>query len=105
MSHTPNYDAKVKMILDATTLGERVCPISGETWKCTQEEIDWWRKFNVPPTDVSPMARRRWLTGFNLGLEMWWNKDMLSGEKILSYVHPDNKIQVVEDTRWYAEDW
>ena len=90
MNKTPSYNNKIKSILDATKPGERVCPISGETWECVQEEIDWWRKFNVPPTDVSPMARRRWLTGFNLGLEMWWNKDMETGEKILSYVHPDN---------------
>ena len=105
MSHTPNFDAKVKTLLDVTTPGERVCPISGERWACEQEEIDWWGKFNVPARDVSPMKRRRWLTGFNLGLEMWWNKDAQTGEKILSYVHPDSKIQVVEDTRWHAEDW
>jgi len=29
MSKTPNYDAKVKAILDATIPGERVCELTG----------------------------------------------------------------------------
>ena len=30
MSNTPNYDAKIKAILDALTPGERTCVITGE---------------------------------------------------------------------------
>lgn len=105
LSRTPKYNAKLKELLDAATPGERVCPISGELWQMTEEELTWMRKFNVPPTDIAPMVRRRWLNGFNLGVEMWRTKDMLSGKPILSYVHPDNKIPVVEDTTWFEKDW
>lgn len=105
MSKTPNYDAKVKELLDAAEPGERVCPISGETWEMTEEELKWMRKFSVPPSDLHPMVRRRWLNGFNLGVEMWRNKDMLTGESILSYVHPDNPIPVVKDKSWFEQDW
>ncbi|KKW34121.1 MAG: hypothetical protein UY79_C0005G0064, partial [Parcubacteria group bacterium GW2011_GWA2_53_21] len=39
MPKTPNYDAKVKSILNATQPGERVCELTGEKWVMDEEEI------------------------------------------------------------------
>ena len=39
MSKTPNYDAKVKTILDTLEPGERTCELTGEKWEMTEEEI------------------------------------------------------------------
>jgi len=44
MSKTPNYDAKVKEILDALEPGERVCELTGEKWQLDQDYIDRCRK-------------------------------------------------------------
>ena len=105
MSKTPNYDEAVKKILDSTQPGERVCELTGEKWLMDEEEISWYKKFNVPPSSVSPYVRRVWVRGFILGATIWWNKHFETGEPILSYVHPDNKIPVLPDEDWHKKDW
>ncbi len=57
MSKTPNYDAKVKTILDALAPGEKVCEMTGEKWIMTEDEIGWDRRVNVPPSPYSLMTR------------------------------------------------
>ncbi|MFH1253640.1 MAG: hypothetical protein V1664_04930 [Candidatus Uhrbacteria bacterium] len=105
MSKTPNYDTKIKIILDSLQPGERTCPVTGEKWTVTEEEIGWYKHFNVPPSDILPLARRHWLNGFNAGLNIWWNKHALTGERLLSYIHPDNKIRPIPDKEWHTYDW
>tara|TARA_Y100000031_G_C8210687_1_gene380770 strand:+ start:1384 stop:1509 length:126 start_codon:yes stop_codon:yes gene_type:complete len=41
MDKTPNYDVKVKTILDALEPGERTCDLTGEKWVMDEEEISW----------------------------------------------------------------
>ncbi|MFH1315042.1 MAG: hypothetical protein ABIH67_01465 [Candidatus Uhrbacteria bacterium] len=105
MSKTPQYDKKIKETLDALKPGERTCELTGEKWIMDEEEISWYKKFNVPPADLSPTERRRQLWGFNAGLYIWWNKHALTGAKMLSYIHPDNPIKAIPDKEWHAEDW
>jgi len=106
MSHTPHYDEKIKTILDFTKPGERVCELTGQKWEMTEEEISWYRKFQVPPvTTISPVMRRKILFGFNSGIHIWWNKHARTGEPILSYVHPANPIPVIPDQEWFSDDF
>jgi hypothetical protein len=105
MSKTPQFDSKIKEILDSLEPGERTCALTGEKWKMDKEEISWYRKFKVPPPDLSPISRRRMLWGFNVGVSIWWNKHAVTGKPLLSFVHPDNKIKVVPDKEWHAQDW
>lgn len=105
MSNTPNYDAKVKLILDTLTPGERTCALTGEKWMLTEEEIRWYRHFNVPPAKFSPLARMRMLMGFNMGIDVWWNTHPETGESMLSYIHPDSPIKAIPDLEWHARDF
>jgi hypothetical protein len=102
MYHTSNYDAKVKTILDATKPGERVCRISGETWDLTDEEIDWCRRFHVPPSEVHPIVRLKMLLAHNTDLTLWWKPHAVTGEPILTFVHPDNRVKIVRDKEWVS---
>lgn len=101
MSRTPNYDAKVKAILDATQAGERVCALTGEKWMMDEEEISWYKKFNVPPSVFSPRVRMWHMTNFFAVYQWWWNKHPETGAPILSYVHPASKIKVLPDKEWF----
>ncbi|MFH1404629.1 MAG: hypothetical protein ABIH21_00840, partial [Patescibacteria group bacterium] len=105
MSKTPNFDAKVKTVLDATTPGERVCELTGEKWEMTQEEIDWYKKFNVPPSNYHPDTRNYIMTSFWLTFNWWWNKHWKTGERILTYVHPATGVRVLPDAEWHKEDF
>ncbi|HLD17932.1 MAG TPA: hypothetical protein VJB99_02540 [Patescibacteria group bacterium] len=105
MSQTPNYDTKVKVILDATIPGERTCELTGEKWNMTDEEIGWYRKFNVPPSRRSPLTRWWTLTGFWLAYQWWWNKHAETGKPIFTYVHPATGLKVLPDKEWFEKDF
>jgi len=104
MSHTPNYDAKIKALLDATPLGERTCPLTGETWNFDERELAWCRQFNAPRLDYSPRTQMKILGGFRSMFEIFWNKHAFSGESILAYVHPDSPVRVVSDLEAHEFD-
>jgi len=105
MSKTPNYDAAVKTIFDATQPGERTCEITGEKWLMTEEEIFWYKKFNVPPSKRAPITRLRHLACFWLSFQWWWNKHPETGKPILSFIHPASGIKVLPGKEWYQKDF
>ncbi|MFC1788101.1 hypothetical protein ACFLZY_02675 [Patescibacteria group bacterium] len=105
MSKTPNYDQKVKTILESTTPGERTCELTGEKWEMTEEEIGWYKKFNVPPSGVSPLNRMKYLTEKWPSGQYWYNKHPETGKMIVSGVHPATGIKVLPDVEWFDRDF
>ncbi|MFH1404854.1 MAG: hypothetical protein ABIH21_02030 [Patescibacteria group bacterium] len=105
MSKTPNYDKKIKTILDATIPGERVCELTGQKFELTQEHIDWAKELNVPPTQWKPEVRNKYLAGFANGIAMWKNKHAETGKELFSYVHPDSVVPVVTDKEWHEREY
>ncbi|MFH1433579.1 MAG: hypothetical protein ABIG32_01660, partial [Candidatus Uhrbacteria bacterium] len=105
MNQTPQYDAKVKAILDGLTPGERVCELTGEKWDMTEREIGWYKKFNVPPSKYSPLNRMRIMHGFFIMYNIWYNKHADTGKLMLATIHPATGIRVLEDVEWYGRDF
>ena len=105
MFNTPNYDAKVKLILETTMPGERTCALTGEKWVMTDEEIGWYKKFNVPPSRYSPNARMKLVMGYFVLFDMWYNKHADTGASIISTTHPASGIRVLPDSEWFARDF
>src|SRR3990167_2099896 len=105
MSHTPNFDAKIKIILDALEPSERTCALTGEKWMMTNEEISWYKKFQVPPHPWHPEVRIKYLSGFNTGLAFAWNKDCETDKTIMSAFHPDLPFKIMDDKRWMNSDF
>ncbi len=105
MSKTPNFDAKVKAILDATKPGERTCKILGEKWMMTDEEIGWYKKFNVPPSKYSPLTRLKQLATNFTWFQWWYHKHPKTGKPVLSGLNPNSGIRVLPDKEWFAENF
>jgi len=105
MSKTSRYDAKISQILDATEPGERVCELTGEKWTMTEEEIEWFKRFGVPPSRMSPRTRWNLAIGFYIGYQWWWNKHPETGKPILSGTHPATGIKVLPDKEWFERDF
>lgn len=105
MSHTPKFDAKMKAVLDALTPGERTCALTGEKWMMTDEEIGWYKKFNVPPSPLSPFSRWIVLHNFSTGYQWWWNKHAETGKPVLTFHHPGSGIRVLPDVEWFEKDF
>ncbi|MBI2485212.1 hypothetical protein HYW18_03645 [Candidatus Uhrbacteria bacterium] len=105
MSKTQYFDLRVKSILDVTQPGERVCALTGEKWNMTDEEIGWYRKFNVPPSKRAPYTRMRHLMGFVSGLALWKKPHAETGESIWSFVHPDSPFNIIHDKEWFSKEF
>lgn len=105
MSKTPNYDAKVKAILDGLKPGEKVCELTGEKWMVTDEEIGWYKKFNVPPSKRSLLARTQLRASFWTGYQWWNHKHPVTGKPFISHIHPATGLKVLPDDEWHAQDY
>ena len=105
VSKAPNYDAKIKVILDATRPGERVCELTGHKWQMSDEEISWYQKFQVPPSKMSPFTRWQLSSGFYVGYQWWWQKHPETNKPILTGVHPATGIRVLPDEEWFSKDF
>lgn len=102
---TPQFDAKMKEILDTLKSGERKCEITGKKWNLVQEEIKQYYKFNVPVIEMDPNTRWAYLGFFSTGFQFWWNKHFETGDPVLTYHHPASGIKVIPDKEWYDKDF
>ena len=105
MSHTPNYDAKVKVILDATVPGERVCTLLGTKWMMDEQEIAQYRKYNVPPSKYAPLTRMKLINGNFVVFDVWYNRHADTGAPIITNTHPATGIRVLPDDEWFNRDF
>lgn len=105
MSKTPNYDEKIKKILDQLTPGERVCALMGEKWFMDEEEIGWYKKFNVPPSKYSPLNRMRIMHGYFIMYNIFYNKHADTGRQMMATIPPASGFRVLEDKEWYERDF
>jgi hypothetical protein len=105
MSKTPNYNAAVKKILDQLQPGERTCALTGEKWFMDQTEIDWYKKFNVPPSKYSPLNRMRIMHGYFIMYNIFYNKHAETGKPMMATIPPASGFRVLEDKEWYERDF
>jgi len=105
MSNTPNYDAKVKEILDGLQPGERTCEILGTKWDMDEVEIKQYKKYNVPPSKYHPLTRMKLINGHFVLFDMWYNKHADSGEQVISTTHPASGIKVLPDKEWFVREF
>jgi len=105
MSQTPQYDAAVAKILVGLKPGERVCALTGKKWMMAEEEIGWYKKFNVPPPKVSPQTIWKqhglWLVGF----QFWYQKHPLTGKPLIGIVHPASVLKMLPDQELLEKDF
>lgn len=105
MSKTPNFDLKVKSILDALKPGERTCAIFGTKWMMDETEIAQYRKYNVPPSKYAPMTRMKLMNCHIVMFDMWYNPQPDGGKPLISVIHPASGIRVLPDEEWFQRDF
>ncbi|MDA1038208.1 MAG: hypothetical protein O2877_00790 [bacterium] len=105
VSKTPKYNAKVKALLDAETPGEKTCSITGRKWIMAEEDIERFRKFNVPPLKVAPETFTNQYMVLHTGFSWWWNTDVETGKPILTHIHPSRPFKVMNDKSWANKDF
>ncbi|MBI4598778.1 hypothetical protein HY734_01110 [Candidatus Uhrbacteria bacterium] len=104
-NRTPHFDAKIQALLDTVQPGPRTCRLTGEAWELTSAHVQMYRKFQVPPLDISPNAVWKWLAYFDSGYQFWWNRHAETGEPVLTFHHPASGVRVLPDAEWHARDF
>ena len=105
MTKSPKYKSKLQPILDALTPGERMCALTGRAWNMTQQEIDGYRRFGLPPSRYHPETRWMILNQFGTGYQWWWNRHWKTGEPLLSFHHPASGFRVLPEKEWFDMDF
>ncbi|MFH1433680.1 MAG: hypothetical protein ABIG32_02205, partial [Candidatus Uhrbacteria bacterium] len=105
MSRTPKYDAKVSEILNSLEAGERTCAMTGEKWLMDETEINWYKKFNVPPSERAPLTRLKILGSYFTNFQWWWHKHPETGKPVLSGYNPNSGTKVLPDAEWFDTDF
>lgn len=105
MSKTPNFDVKIKTLLDSLRLGQIInCPITKKDWALDDKEIAICRRFQVPPCLIEPQTRMMYLNGFSIGLSIFWKPHAFTGQSILSAIHPDSPLKVINSSEALVKD-
>lgn len=105
MSKTPQYDVKVKAIHDSLEPGQVIRDkATGEEWKLDEKEIELCKHFNVPPCSAEPLTRLRRIWAHNNSPVIWYKPHAETGKPLLTFIHPDNEVNVISDREWFERD-
>ena len=82
-----------------------MCALTGRAWNMTQQEIDGYRRFGLPPSRYHPETRWMILNQFGTGYQWWWNRHWKTGEPLLSFHHPASGFRVLPEKEWFDMDF
>lgn len=105
MSKAPKFDEKISSLLNDLKPGERSCSVTDEKWSMTQEEIDWYKIFQVPPSRLGLYTRMKLNKGFDIGYQWWYHEHPETGKQIIAPIHPATGFSVIPDNEWHEKDF
>lgn len=81
------------------------CALTGREFIIRPEDIEYYRRQDVPAPTLHPSERERRRLSFRNDPSLWYRKCDLSGEKILSQYPPDAKFPVYKVDYWWEKDY
>ena len=109
MNHkTPKFNKAMEkyfseLKLDKQGGQERVCRVSGERFYVRPEDVEFYKKMQVPLPTLSPHERIRNQIAFFNFYNLYFNKSALTGKKIISFYPPQTKLPVWEHQLWHSD--
>ncbi|MFH0959187.1 MAG: hypothetical protein V1897_10835 [Pseudomonadota bacterium] len=79
--------------------------MTGEKWLMDETEINWYKKFNVPPSERAPLTRLKILGSYFTNFQWWWHKHPETGKPVLSGYNPNSGTKVLPDAEWFDTDF
>lgn len=87
------------------TAQETACRISGKPFVITDRDLEFYQKIGVPPPQLCPEERRRRRFAFRNERSLYHRKSSLSGQELVSCVHPDEPWPVYSREEWFGDSW
>jgi hypothetical protein len=84
---------------------ERVCRVSGKKFYITAEDIEFYKKMQVPLPTLSPNERTRKKLGFFNIYNLFFNKSAKTGKKIVSIYPKNTPYKIWEYQLWNSDEF
>lgn len=81
------------------------CAASGKQFIISDRDLDFYKKIGVPPPRLSPAERRRRRFAFRNERSLYKTKSSLSGQEIISSIHPSDPWPVYSRDEWWSDVW
>ena len=84
---------------------EKTCPVSGKKFTITDEDLEFYKKMEVPPPTLCPEERMRRRLSFRNERSLHHRTCDGTGKKIISMYAPDSPFKVYENDYWWGDKW
>ncbi len=81
------------------------CSISGEQFTISEDDVQFYRKLDVPPPTLAPIERMRRRLAFRHGGKLHHVTCGLTGKKIISMYAPSSAFPIYEQNAWWSDVW
>lgn len=85
--------------------GERICPVTGQRFEVTAEDLVYYRKMQVPAPRLCPDERSLRRMAFANQRTLYHRTCSGSGKRIISNYSPDQDVPVYDIDYWYSDKW
>ena len=105
-SKTPKFNKLLKEAYDnIRSPFESTCSESGQKYYFSQEQIEMYKKLEVPIPNVSPLISDKRQRAYIPGLELF-KRDLATGQKgAITMYDPESKVVVWDNTEWYSDNF
>ena len=110
MNKTPQFDSAIdeyfsKLALDEKNGQWRTCRFSGERFYVRPEDVDFYRKIQVPLPTLSPLERWRRKLAFAPGYQFFKVKSSHTGNEVVSVYPSNTPFKIYEHEVWFSDQW
>ncbi len=108
-SKTPKFDEALKEVLDNLQPHQKECKECGEEFEIMAEDIEFYKKLQVPPPTLCPRCRLQRRLGQRISfLPIFYKKSCSAPghtEKIIAYYSEKNPVKVYDDKYYLSDNW
>lgn len=83
----------------------RICQNCKKNFQIDPDDFGFYEKIKVPPPTWCPKCRRLRRLGWFGHRSLYKRKCDFSGEEMITFYHPDEKIKVYKQDIWWSDKW
>jgi len=84
---------------------KKICAVSGKEFEITQEDLEFYKRMDVPIPTLCPEERARRRFAWRNERTLYWRKCDGSEKRILSIFSEDKPFTVYDTEYWYSDKW
>lgn len=107
MSKTPQFDSALAEILDNLQPHTRRCLQCQKDFDIFAEDIEMYKKLQVPPPKLCPDCRMQRRFGFYNNILKFHKKECAAheGENVISTFHSESSYKIFDLKHWWSDKW